>query len=82
LTLGCSKELPLRKQGILSMSQLGTQPIARSAGGLDVYTGLLAVACLMLAAGIVLLAAANMSHSETREGANDGGMLTLVGEQR
>ena len=63
------------------MSQLGTQPIARAGGGLDVYTGLLAVACLVLAAGVFLLAVKNMSHSETRPGANDGGMLSLVGQR-
>ena len=49
---------------------------------MDVYTGLLAAACLVLAAGIVLLAAANIAHSESRDGANDGGILTIVGEQR
>jgi hypothetical protein len=58
------------------MTQMSTQPVARVGGGLDVYTGLLLVACLVLAVGVALLAIRNIEHSKV--GTQDGGLLTLV----
>lgn len=57
------------------MSQFNT-PVRRAGGSLDVYTGLLVVAFLVLAAGAFLLARKNMEHSA--EGNSPGGMFTLV----
>ncbi len=45
------------------MSQFGNAPVRRSGGDLDVYTGLLCVAFLVLLAGVILLAKGNMDHS-------------------
>lgn len=60
------------------MTQFNT-PIARRSGGdLDVFTGLLAVAFLVLVAGVVYMAMANMKHSASSATANDGGMFKLV----
>ena len=59
------------------MSQFSSTSTARSGGGLDVFTGLLCVAAIVLLAGVVLMAARNMDHS--KDGSSDGGMLTLVG---
>lgn len=61
------------------MSQFSSTQAARSGGGLDVFTGLLCVAALVLVAGVVLMAARNMDHS--KDGTKDGGMLTLVGSR-
>lgn len=57
------------------MSQFNVQA-ARRSGGLDVYTGLLCVAALVLITGIVLMAGINTEHSAERSGA--GGFITLV----
>ena len=57
------------------MGQFGT-PMRRSGGEIDVYTGLLAVALIVVLAGVVLLAMANMEHSGTN--GQSGGILTLV----
>ena len=58
------------------MSQFNA-PVRRSGGDLDVYTGLLCVAFLVLAAGVALLAMKNMEHSGDTRG-EGGGMLKLV----
>ena len=64
------------------MSQFNT-PIARRSGGdLDVYTGLLVVAFLLLAAGVGYMAMTNMAHSSSSATANDGGMFKLVQKSR
>ena len=52
------------------------QPIRRSGGGLDVYTGLLLVATLVLVAGVALMAKRNMDHSKG-EG-QTGGVIKLM----
>jgi len=62
------------------MTQFNT-PMPRRAGGeIDVYTGLLCAAFLILAAGVFLVATANAKHSETRQNANDGSFFKLVGK--
>ena len=58
------------------MSQLTTPTMKRSGGGIDVYTGLLCVAFLVLAAGVALLVMRNIEHS-TVDG-QQGGVLKLV----
>lgn len=63
------------------MTQFTTPTPRRAGGDLDVYTGLLCAAMLVLVAGVFLMATLNMRHSETRAGANDGGMFTLVGKR-
>ena len=60
------------------MSQFNA-PIRRADGGIDVYTGLLFVAFLFLAAGVGLLAMRNVKHSEV--GNDPGGMLKLIVER-
>jgi hypothetical protein len=61
------------------MSQFNA-PVRRAGGDLDVYTGLLAVAFLVLAAGVFMLARNNAHHSGERSG--EGGMLKLVEQRR
>ena len=51
-------------------------PARRSGGDIDVYTGLLFVAFLILAAGIGLLAMRNTEHSATT-GQDDGGVYQI-----
>jgi hypothetical protein len=58
------------------MSQFSSSPTARTGGGLDVFTGLLCVATLVLLVGVALMAMRNMEHPKV--GTTDGGMLTLV----
>ena len=60
------------------MSQFNAPVARRSGGDLDVFSGLLAVAFLVLAAGVVYMAMANIKHSASSPGANDGGMFKLV----
>ncbi len=48
----------------------------RRGGGLDVYTGILCAAFLVLLAGVILLATANSEHSRTA--GNGGSMFKLV----
>jgi hypothetical protein len=60
------------------MSQYSTPVARRSGGDLDVYTGLLAVAFLLLATGVGYLAMTNTKHSSSSAIANDGGMFKLV----
>lgn len=58
------------------MSQMNA-PVRRSGGDLDVFTGLLCVAFLVLVAGVVLLALRNIEHSAEGAGGN-GGIFKLV----
>jgi hypothetical protein len=58
------------------MSQMSTPQMKRASGGVDVYTGLLAVAFLVLAAGVGLLVKRNIDHSATD--GQDGGPVKLV----
>jgi len=57
------------------MSQFNA-PVRRSGGSLDVYTSLLCVAFLVLAAGCTLIALRNMEHSQV--GGQQGKPWTLV----
>lgn len=57
------------------MSQF-TSPVRRTGGDLDVYTGVLCAAVLVLLAGVILLAARNISHSRLAN--QPGGVLKLV----
>lgn len=58
------------------MTQFTTSTPRRTGGDLDVYTGLLCAAFLVLTAGVVLLAGQNIKHS--KDGNNEGGVLTMV----
>jgi hypothetical protein len=59
------------------MSQFNSMQRARRSGGdLDVYTGLLAAAALVLLLGVVALAVGNSSHSSVNNQA--GGPFTIV----
>jgi hypothetical protein len=58
------------------MSQFNAPPMRRASGGLDVYTGLLFVAVLVLLSGVALLAMRNMEHSKV--GNDPGGIIKLV----
>ncbi len=57
------------------MSQLNA-PIRRRGGEIDVYTGILCAAVLVLLTGVVLLATANIEQSST--GGQSGSMFKLV----
>lgn len=57
------------------MSQFNA-PVRRTGGSLDVYSGLLLVAFLVLATGAVMMCMRNIEHSSV--GNSDGGVLTLV----
>ncbi len=57
------------------MSQFNT-PVRRRGGDLDVYTGILCAAFLVLLTGVILLATANMTHSTTD--GRSGSMFKLV----
>lgn len=59
------------------MSQMTTPPIRRTGGNLDVFTGLLFAAMLVLLTGVFLLGKQNMEHSAGARSA-DGGMFKLV----
>lgn len=61
------------------MSQINA-PVRRRSGDLDVYTGLLFAALLVLAAGVSLVAMKNMDHSAIDR--NPGGVITLVPASR
>ena len=58
------------------MSQFNA-PVRRGGGSMDVYTGLLLVATLVLAAGVAFMAFANIEHSSTPD-RNDGGPFHLI----
>jgi hypothetical protein len=51
-------------------------PVRRSGGSLDVYTSLLFVAFLVLAAGCTLVALRNMEHSGVA--GQPGGVIKLI----
>ncbi len=51
-------------------------PIRRRGGEIDVYTGILCAAVLVMLAGVVFLATANIEHSST-DGAS-GSMFKLI----
>jgi hypothetical protein len=57
------------------MSQLNA-PIRRRGGEVDVYTGILCAAVLVLLTGVVLLATANIKQSSTD--GQSGSMFKLV----
>ncbi len=57
------------------MSQLST-PIRRRGGEIDVYTGILCAAVLVLLSGVVFLATENIEHSATD--GRSGSMFKLV----
>ncbi len=57
------------------MSQSNAQQV-RAGGGIDVYTGLLAGAFLVLAVGVGMLAMKNIEHSKVDS--SEGGVLQLV----
>ncbi|MBT8485343.1 MAG: hypothetical protein HKO59_11420 [Phycisphaerales bacterium] len=57
------------------MSQFN-MPARRSGGSLDVYTGLLFVAFLVLVGGLALLAKRNIEHSGT--GTTPGGVIKMI----
>ena len=61
------------------MNQYG-QTVRRSSG-LDVYTGLLFAALLVLGAGCGLLIKKNMDHSAAASGGQGGGPFKLVSER-
>ena len=51
-------------------------PVRRTGGDLDVYTGILCAAFLVLVAGVILLATQNMKHSASNN--EPGGIFKLV----
>ncbi len=51
-------------------------PVRRSGGELDVYTGILCAAFLVLLAGTILLATQNLEHSRLDN--DPGGVFKLV----
>jgi len=60
------------------MSQFSTSgPLRRTGGDLNVYTGLLCVAFLVLAVGVILLMKRNVGHSGQDNA--PGGAFKLVG---
>ena len=59
------------------MSQFDGQ-VRRKGGDLNVYTGLLCVATIVLLAGVILLAIRNIEHSSSSDTASDGSMFKLV----
>jgi hypothetical protein len=54
-------------------------PARRGGGELDVYTALAAVACLVLLAGVIIMAVMNTSFSDTGSG---GGPIKLIDKPR
>ena len=57
------------------MSQFNA-PARRSGGSIDVYTGLLFAAFVVLLAGVVLLGLRNLEHSGS--GNQQGGLVKLI----
>ncbi len=53
--------------------------IRRMGGDLNVYTGLLAIAVIVLVAGVILMASQNTEHSS--DGNSPGGMFKLIGSR-
>lgn len=52
--------------------------VRRKGGDLNVYTGLLCVATVVLLAGVILLATRNIEHSSSSDTASAGSMFKLV----
>lgn len=63
------------------MSQFNTPMPRRTGGDLDVYTGLLCAAFLVLAVGVFMMATTNMKHSSSGSGKDDGEMFKLVSQK-
>jgi hypothetical protein len=63
------------------MTQFTTTTPRRAGGDIDVYTGLLCAAFLVLAAGVALMAMRNMDHSKVRD-SDAGGIFTRVEKGR
>lgn len=59
------------------MSQIHSGSIRRRGGDLDVFTGLLFVATVVLAVGVVILAMTNAEHSKDSSGAQ-GGVFHII----
>lgn len=57
------------------MSQFNA-PVKKTGGGVNVYTGLLAAAFIVLLAGVAMLAMRNIEHSKV--GNESGGVIKLV----
>jgi hypothetical protein len=57
------------------MSQFNA-PVRRAGGSLDVYTGLLFAALIVLAVGVFMLATRNVEHSTV--GNDAGGVIKLI----
>lgn len=51
-------------------------PVRRSGGDIDVYTGLLCAAFLVLLVGVIMMATKNAEHSSS--GNSPGGIFELV----
>ncbi len=60
------------------MSQFDAS-VRRMGGDLNVYTGLVSVAVIVLVAGVILMASQNAEHSS--EGNSPGGMFKLIGSR-
>ena len=58
------------------MSQFNAPQVRRSSGELNVYTGLLLAALVVLLAGCILMVLRNLDHSAS--GNQSGGVMTLV----
>lgn len=58
------------------MSQMNSS-IRRSGGDLDVYTGLLAAAAVVLALGVIALVLSNADHAKNARN-NDAGPFTVI----
>jgi len=63
------------------MTQFNTPMPRRTGGDLDVYTGLLCAAFLVLAVGVFLMATTNIKHSASGPGKDDGEMFKLVSKK-
>lgn len=62
------------------MTQFTAPTPRRASGDIDVYTGLLGAAAIVLAAAVFLLATANIKHSASPN-QDDGGMLKIVSKR-
>ena len=52
--------------------------VRRRCGDLNVYTGLLSVAVIVLVAGVILMASRNAEHSSDGNSPGSGGMFKLI----